>query len=195
MNIDIRTTGSDAVTSMLQRLAAVGKDVKPMMKEISEAMLFGVKKNFLSGGRPAWIPLAPATVKKRGGRATPILRQPGSDMLFHSLSPSFGSDFAQVSTNRPYARIQNDGGTINFAPRSGYVRLRTDRKGNLLRQDGSANLARFAKDSHKRAVKKRWTNESGWTVTIPARPFMVLHDDDWGKIGDAITQFLDKATV
>lgn len=190
MTPDIRITGDAAVTSMLQRLATAGKNAAPLMREISEAMLFGVQTNFLENGRPAWVPLAPITVKRRGGRATPILRQPGSSQLYLSLAPSFGNDFAQVSTNKPYARIQNDGGTISFAPRSGTVRLRTDRKGNLLRQDGSPNLARFAKGSHKRVSERRWTNSTGWTVTIPARPFMVLQEIDWVQIRGTVSRWL-----
>ncbi|MCL2872905.1 MAG: phage virion morphogenesis protein [Betaproteobacteria bacterium] len=192
MTPDIRIIGDEAVASMLQRLATVGKDAAPLMGNLSEIMLSGVQKNFLAGGRPAWVPLAPITVKRRGGAATPILRQPGSDQLYHSLAPSHGSSFAQVSTNKPYARIQNDGGTISFAPRSGTVRLRTDRKGNLLRQDGS-NLARFAKGSHKRVSERRWTNSTGWSVTIPARPFMVLQESDWVQIRGAISNWLGEA--
>ncbi|MDR1530184.1 MAG: phage virion morphogenesis protein [Burkholderiales bacterium] len=168
MQITIKPLTHDTVTPTLQRLMRVAKNPAPVTRAIADRMLREVQDNILAQGRPRWTPLSKATLKSRAkrGKGNQMLRDRG--YLYTSLSRSYGSDYARVSSNMPYARIQHEGGTIDFAPRSGTVRLRTDRKGNLLRQKGHPNLARFANRRHKRVAVKRWTAASGWSVTIPA---------------------------
>jgi hypothetical protein len=70
-----------------------------------------------------------------------------------------------------YARIHELGGTIKHAARSGSVRLRTDARGNLLRQSGDqvgGRLAVFAKRSHKRARVVQY-QAAAYQVNMPAR--------------------------
>ncbi len=194
MKITVKRIGNDTVTPALAQLLKTAKNPAPVMRNISERMLSEVQENIRQQGRPAWQPLSPKTLKNRvrRGRGTLILRDYG--YLYTSITAASGSDFAQVTSNMPYARIQNDGGTIKFSPRSGTVRLRADSKGNLMRQGKNGKLAVFAKGKHKNAVSKRWTKASGWSVTIPARPYMVITQQGWQDIAGIITRALTQVS-
>ena len=66
------------------------------------------------------------------------------------------------------------GGTIERASQSRKTRLRTDARGNLVRQgtEGRAKgRATFAKDSHKRA-RESWNTSGPYQIEIPARPYL-----------------------
>ena len=65
-----------------------------------------------------------------------------------------------------YGRLHEYGGT--FARKAGTVRLRTNARGELLRQEGGV-LAVFAKASHKRVREVAYGKG---TITFPERSFM-----------------------
>ncbi len=65
-----------------------------------------------------------------------------------------------IGSNVVYAKIHEFGGRIKIQARNAKVRLKTDARGNLIRQLANANLAIFARKTHRRV---RETN-----VTIPA---------------------------
>ena len=166
------------------------------MRNVSGKMKSDVQENFIQNGRPKWEPLAKKTLasKAKRGKGNYILRDSGH--LFASLTAAYDAHEAKVTSVLPYARIQHEGGTIKFSPRSGYVNLRTSKSGKLLRQKGHPNLAVFAKARHKRTVAKRWTKASGWSVTIPARPYMLISyrgmRDIRKIIGDGIAAAIPK---
>jgi phage gpG-like protein len=75
---------------------------------------------------------------------------------------------SSIGSNVVYAAAHEFGALIHHPARSGSVRLRTDRNGQLLR---NGNLAIFAAGRHKRAVTRDYKAEA-YDVTIPARaPF------------------------
>lgn len=155
-------------------------DGRPLFQRIAGTLERETEANFESQGRPAWAPLSAATIAARtkrgnGNSVLKILQDRG--ILASSISSDYGSDFALIGAGgaaRAYAAIQQFGGTIDRAPYSTKVRLRTDAKGNLLRQgtEGRAkNLAVFAKDGHKRA-RESWHAVDAYQITIPARPYL-----------------------
>lgn len=178
-------------------------NLAPAMNVIAGQMLSSVEQNFITGGRysesgyrqgvggpKTWKPLAKRTLKDRAkrGLGTQILVR--NAKLAGSISPRSGKDYAEVGTNKVYAALQNFGGTLRIT-RSGTVRLKTDAKGNLKRQGTSGklkNLARFAKKSNKRAVERSFT--ANFSATIPARPFLVLQEEDRAKFLETVKGFL-----
>lgn len=50
---------------------------KPLRRSVREVLVPGIKLNFAVEGRPPWVPLAPATVRRRKGSAHPILIRTG----------------------------------------------------------------------------------------------------------------------
>lgn len=73
-----------------------------------------------------------------------------------------------IGSNVIYAAVHEFGVRFIRAGRTGTTRLRTDAKGNLLRQAGHPHLAVFAKSSHSRAKEVAFTSQSH-AVEIPAR--------------------------
>jgi len=133
--------------------------------------------NFAAQDRTGWVPLAAATRAERvkrnkGSTVLKILQDSG--ILARSVSSSYGEDFALVGAGgaaKDYAAIHQFGGAIEHAPYSVKTRLRTDAKGNLVRQGAKSKLAVFAKDSHKRA-RESWHAVEAYKVETPARPYL-----------------------
>ncbi|WP_418647274.1 phage virion morphogenesis protein [Thauera butanivorans] len=177
ITVDINDDGARRkIGDILERLT----DGRPMFQRIAAALEAETEANFAAQGRPHWVPLAAATIAARqkrnnGGTVLKMLQDHG--ILASSISSDYGADFALIGAGgaaRAYAAIHQFGGTIDRAPYSTRVRLRTDAKGNLIRQgdEGSARgRAVFAKDKHKRA-RETWAQVDAYQVTIPARPYL-----------------------
>ena len=165
----------DDASATLARIAAGLRNARPLARAIAGTLETETERNFAAQGRPAWMGLAPATVKRRTKEGTwpgKILQVSGQ--LAASVASDYGSDFARIGSNKRYAAIQQLGGTIARAAFSSWGALRTDRQGNLLRQgtEGrSKNLAVFAKSSHKRVKKIRYT-VAAHNITVPPRPYL-----------------------
>lgn len=182
------------VANLKRRIAAMierGRNVRPLMAEISEILYDEVMENFAAQGRPKWQGLAASTKKRyaqKGYSLEPTLdRRAGG--LASSIQTFATASAAGVGTNKTYAAIHNFGGEIKRWPFSSSVRLRTDGKGGLLRQGGSGNLAVFAKRGHKRAVERRFTS-AGWTIRMPQREFMKTSPEGLSQIEAAAARFI-----
>jgi len=82
-----------------------------------------------------------------------------------------GENSITLSSNLPYSKIQQEGGTINRS--AGSVRLRTNRHGET----------RFASHRHK---KFREASHGAYVITIPARPFLIIPEQDYPRIINSI---------
>lgn len=167
----------------LQRPGRIMGLVATMMHE-------AVEDNFAAEGRPKWLGLAPSTLKRRRreGGVGKLLQRSGR--LAASVSRWSDETTARVGTNLVYAAIHQFGGQIERHPMSGYVRLRKNASGQIMRQKDHGHLAVFAKDSHKRVKIVKWTRTSGWTIKMPARPFLVLTESDNVDIEVAVAGYL-----
>lgn len=152
-------------------------DATPLFRPLAGMLESVTESNFRAQGRPAWVPLSKATradrLRRNKGKSVLSILQ-DSGVLAKSISSSYGPDFAVVGAGgaaTPYAAIHQFGGTIERAPYSVKTRLRTDARGNLVRQGANRNLAVFAKDSHKRA-RESWSTVDAYKVDIPARPYL-----------------------
>jgi phage gpG-like protein len=182
----IQLQGVDNAKRIIREMIAKGRNIHPLQIQISGIMHDEVVGNFQAGGRdPEWP--ESQRVKKHGGHTLIDTAQ-----LVSSIQEFVTSNSAGVGTNKDYAAIHNFGGEIKRQPFSGTVRLRTDAKGNLLRQGTEglkANLAVFAKASHKRAVAREFSS-AGYTWKMPQREFMKISDGGIGKIEVAAAAFL-----
>jgi phage virion morphogenesis protein len=120
------------------------------MKAIANILASEAEANFQHQGRPHGVPLSPAYVaaeaKEKGTTVLKILQDSG--ILAGSLSTSYGSDYAQIGSNVPYAAIHQFGGQT---------------KPHTIRPRDKKALA-----FNGRVVKK--VNHPG--SKIPARPFL-----------------------
>jgi phage gpG-like protein len=153
-------------------------DLTPLYKRLAGTLEAETGANFAADGRPKWQDLADSTLARRlksnnGSSVLQMLRDSG--MLVNSVHAEFGADHVLIAAggngSSPYAAAHQFGTTINRGPSQTKVRLRTDAKGNLLRQAKSDNLAVFARKDHKRA-RESWHEVKPFTIRIPARPYL-----------------------
>ena len=178
--------GVEALKRRIGAMVARGENPSSLFGAISEIMHAEVDENFAAGGRdPAWKKSKRA--QKEGGQT---LIDKG--ILLASIQAFVTATSAGVSTNDPRAAIHNFGGDIVRKPYSSTTRLRTDAKGNLLRQGTEglkANLAVFAKASHKR-TRDYFRFSMGYTIHMPQREFMKVSAGGIAKIEDAAAKFI-----
>lgn len=171
---------AENASARLETLGRTLADSTPLFQRIAGMLEEETEANFSAQGRPDWVPLSAATreerlKRNRGSSVLMILQDRG--ILAASVSSDYGPDFALIGAGgaaKDYAAIQQFGGTINRAAHSTKTRLRTDSKGELLRQGANGrkkNLAVFAKDSHKR-VQEKWSEVGAFSIEIPARPYL-----------------------
>ncbi|MBS0476840.1 MAG: phage virion morphogenesis protein [Proteobacteria bacterium] len=208
--IEIEINSRD-VQARIEAVASKLEDMRPLFQRIAGVLEHETEANFAAQGRPHWVPLAKATIaarmkRNKGSSVLKILQDSGS--LAASISSDYGADFAVVGSNKAYAAIHQFGGTIDRAPYSTRVRLRTDRKGNLIRQgdEGSAKgRAVFARENGAKAHKQfreTWHTVDAYQVTIPSRPYLpftgtsagaTLQPEAAQSVLDAISSMLSDA--
>lgn len=168
--IEVKVDGSAA--QRIEHAARQLGDASLLFRAIAGALETETEANFAAQGRPPWVPLSAATRRERlrrnqGSSVLKILQDRG--ILAASVSSQFGRDFALVGAGTPYAAAHQFGAKIDMPPKSVQTRLRTDAKGNLVRQGTGGAV--FAKDAHKRA-RSTWSTVEPHSITIPARPFL-----------------------
>ncbi|WP_404991335.1 phage virion morphogenesis protein [Cupriavidus pauculus] len=176
------------VKRALGRLEGFQRSKRPLMRKLAAIMADAVEENFAQEGRPKWLGLAKSTRKRRPDGK--ILQASGR--LAASIQSQADSDSAAVGTNVKYAAIHQLGGEITRAAHSGWVRLRTNARGNLVRQGSkgrAAHLAVFAKESHKRVKRVRYTTGES-KIQMPARPFLALTSADEDQIEQTVSAYL-----
>lgn len=150
-------------------------EIQPLdeaMKGIAERMYRSVQQNFLEGGRPTkWIP--------RSTRLTspymPGRLLMGSGALYDSINRNSGDSWAEVwaGFGLPYARIHQTGGVTHPTV--------------------SPKARKFFWAMFFTTGDEGWkwlalTKKMNLTVSIPARPYMILQDEDWEYIVKALGQ-------
>ena len=169
----------------LRRLADLG-DTREVLPRLGEYLQRATKGRFKSQTAPdgtAWAPLSSAYARRKKYQKDKILTLRGylRSTIRYQVEDSRS---VSVGTDRPYGRIHQLGGTIDFAARSQVVRLRRVR---ITREDGSSFTAvRFAKAKHRRAEQQWGTNATGWQVNMPARPFLGLSAEDQTALADIL---------
>jgi phage gpG-like protein len=155
---------SAAVQGALRGLGRAASDLAPVLSGIGDGIVADAQMRFRDSRDPygqAWLALSKRTIaQRRKGSSKPLL---DSGRLRDTITPRLvGADAVHVGTNVLYAAIHQFGGVIQHHPQSRLVRLRKRADGRTV----------FAKNSHKRAITKFGTNTTGWSVRIPARPYL-----------------------
>lgn len=131
--------------------------------------------NFNAGGRPPWTPRKSISKKQRG---TNILVISGA-MKNVSTIPDVASLQVTLKVDpraRAYARIHNEGGTINMPARE--LKFRKNKSGRTV----------FASSSHKKISKQ--TIGKAHIIKIPQREYTNIPQEDFPRIVSAIKQGL-----
>jgi phage gpG-like protein len=144
------------------------------LKIVEIEAIKSIKKNFEVGGRPT--PWAKSKKnKKHKGTKTLVISGQLSNV---SATKDVSEGSVTLSTSplsRAYARIHQEGGTINFPARMLRFRKKTYK-------DKTSRII-FAGAKHKRIIKQ--TMGKAHTVIMKARPYMIIPNEDivkWIKI-------------
>lgn len=173
------------------------KSIKPVLHRVSAFIQTIIDKNFsqqgrwdgntkdiglFSGGTQKWHPLAESTKKiyqRLGYSLDPTLRRSGHMYNSIDIYPK-GESSIILSSNSEYGAIHNFGGTINIPSRTQTNKHKLNIKGQPV----------FAKKS---AVGKKITEKNviipAYKITIPARPFLTLTDEDLIEILEELKKY------
>lgn len=194
----IKSEGQDVVMNVIASMAARGVNTRPLMGKLGEIIRGSVTRNFEAEGRPSkWKPLSNLTKEIYEGRAlerlearssfrklkreaarerhrTAFLTRHGGRKLLQGegdLRKSIDvgkitNTSVEVGSSLPYARIHQLGGEIK--PKN---------KKALLVPIGGGRYLQLKK------------------VTIPARPYLVLQDQDGAYILRAAKEYLQEAAL
>lgn len=188
MNVNAQIIGLDPIQRRLRAAAGAFSNLRPMLTEIGEATVESTKLRFKSSGPSPdgspWKPLSAATIRSRrkgkGAEAPMPLLDTGR--LRNSITKRVDANSVFIGTNVEYAAAHQFGASAYHPPQSRMVRLRVVK-----------GRTRFAKDSHKRARTVWGTNSTGWTVNIPARPYLGFSQDDQTEIIGIIQRRINEA--
>ena len=129
-----------------------------------------IRKNFALGGRP--VPWKPSNkLKKHPGSKTLIVTGNLSNVLATKNEAESSVTITTNPLSRAYARIQQEGGTINMPART--MKFRTKRYKN-----GTSKTV-FASSRHKKFTEKI---SKPYRINIQARPYMVIPPDEINRI-------------
>ena len=154
---------AQAVVAQMQSLPTrVLQDIAAAMKKENQFTVSHIQAEHLTGQGP--FPVEQHKLGVRTNRLRSSVRATDPVISGQTIDSAIGS-------NVLYAAIHEFGGRINKPARQAKVRLRTDARGNLVRQLGNSNLAMFARSTHKRA-KESTVTIGKHSIEMPERaPF------------------------
>ena len=152
----------DAARRAIDAAATALEHREPMMRMVAARLRQAVDENFNAGGRPAWAGLK--TPRPHGGDK--VLQDTGR--LRNSITQQSDNDRAVVGTNVVYAAIHNFGGQTA-------AHMIYPKTTKALFWAGAAHPVK--KVSHPGS-------------RIPARPFMVLTEEDRSALAEAVSDYL-----
>jgi len=197
----IRIEVADAeVATGLRRLGEAGGDLGAAMEEIGAALLFSTQTRFETKTGPdgaPWTPFAGSTLKRMPARrriGPQLLRDTGR--LSGSLVFKADAESVEVGTNVVYAAIHQFGGSVVIPERRGSATFEYVAEGAGKAKDGRrvGSRLRFATASTRAKTKHtRAFTVPAHTVSIPARPYLGVSDDDRAEILAILADRLAKA--
>lgn len=174
----------DFASQMIKKFANI--NWSPIIPKLEQVVATSIDRNFSEGGRFGTDnPLGGGSQKWTKSKRA--IKQSGQTLVDSGLLASSiqirisqnGNKLnIEVGSNRPYAAIQNFGGTIQRAART-----------------KTYTQSRYTKGTKKGQYKKGTSWGQGdtvgeHTITIPARPFLVLQNEDILKMKEIISNYI-----
>ena len=140
-----------------------------------------IHKNFEVGGRPTpWKKSKKPKRLRTGSEKTLVVWGNLSNILVQPNPDASGVKFLTNPLARAYARIHQEGGTINHP--GGRRKLKKVKPGDKTKRTV------FAKAGAKRFVKE--VDIKPYKITIPPRPYLVIPPEDYPGILKAVQQIV-----
>jgi phage gpG-like protein len=193
----VSVTWSPTPAILAAQYVKLGLDIRsfrePLTRSVREVMSPSIRKNFDVEGRPSWPALSDVTRTIReyyGFPGGPILKRKGTlkkvagqiNIWTIDSEKAFISDLRQAS----YGIIHQTG--ARFTPRSGGGAGMSELARTAMRKRGKVVTSQAEGPSaERRAVV---TEKGGGSNTIPARPFLLIQDEDVAAIEDVFERWL-----
>ncbi len=179
------TVDLDPVRDAIGRLAAAGRETRGLMDAIGAHVEARTAERFESESGPGGTKWPPSLRARTEGGQT--LTDTGR--LRASIGREATDTTATVGTNVVYAAIHQFGGTITKYAQSRPIYRSLDAVLTQRREGGRG--PRFV--SRQRATLETWHAVGGHTVTMPARPFLGVDDEDRAAIGAIVADWVARA--
>lgn len=183
----ITDTATPALARVLSRLS--GTAARQLMDHIGESLVRSTRdrgQHQVSPNGAAWAPLSRAYKKRKHAArpGVPMLRfdfHMLGDRLVHQVEDNGAS--VQIGTNVKYGAIHQFGGTINIPAQTRMLSFR----------HGKGGQSRFEKKGSKLTSRQMSVTIPAHKVSIPARPWLGLSDQDRLDIEDIAAEHLETA--
>ncbi|MBW1778636.1 MAG: phage virion morphogenesis protein [Deltaproteobacteria bacterium] len=165
----------EPVKKLLAEIQNRVRNLEPAMGLIGEIVQSSILENFEKQGRPTrWAHLSPATIeqrKKKGKWPGKILQRTGA---LKRIAYTASATKVELTANAPYAAVQQ------FGARKGEFGTVAARVKAHVRKIGDKTVT---VSGHIRTVPVPWGD-------IPARPFMMVQDEDWDEIIESLKDYI-----
>jgi len=159
------------VKALLGRMQRNLGDLTPATKIIGSIIRTSVVRNFEKSGRPAkWKKHSRLTAKRRGKGAKILMAQGLAGGLAGSINYQAGKNSVKIGTNKIYGAIHQ------FGAKKGSFGTVTANISPYFRQGIKVK-------EHTRKMKLPWGD-------IPARPFLMIQNEDWTEIRAALNDYI-----
>lgn len=179
------------VAAALKRLLDAGRNLKPALKNIGEAMVTVTKGRFETSTGPdgkLWAPLSKARAKEKRKKGLPEKPLIAHGHLRGGIAYQLTGDGVAWGSNLVYAAIHQFGGRIDIAARSQKVAWTVKKVADQSWSDGYRHVWQFAKRA--KANFERWITIGAHAIRIPARPFLGVAQTDRVLITEIVDDFL-----
>lgn len=174
--LTINLRDDDSVLAHLGMLLGRVENPEPMYRDIGQALITSTHHRWDRGVAPDGSPWPPSLrVIADPSKKTLIL----STRLYRSVTANASPTGVEVGTNVIYAAIHQLGGVISKAARTAVLHFKTNKR---------TGVSRFAKPS--KADRARKATIGAHTITMPARPFLGLDQDDPRTIQTIVENYL-----
>jgi phage gpG-like protein len=170
---------------------------EPLKRSIQQVMIPSFRKNFATGGRPPWDPLAEPTIRKRNFSAWPILVRSGklsrgvTTLKIWTITPA-AATIKDLPDRIWYGKVHQAGyeGDSNMLGGGKWFDKYKNAARRVLGEDATD---KEVTDLGMKMFDKRMLahgSPPGAGADIPARPFAVFQDEDLDDIQEIFADWL-----
>lgn len=165
--VRIELTGTEKSLAALAAYASRAENARGMWENIGASLVTSATRRFETGIGPDGSPWPPSIRALAEGGKTLVL----SARLMRSNTYIATDRGVEVGTNVVYAAIHQLGGEIHIPARNQQIHFKTNKR---------TGRTRFSKA--KRATSSQTVSIGAHTVTMPARPWLGIDDNDGREV-------------
>jgi phage gpG-like protein len=168
---------------------------EPLTRSVERVIIPSIRTNFVSGGRPAWEPLAPETVARRGAIGPILIRSGALESAATSKDIWTITKQAAVVKSLPadvwYGVLHQGGFSGGGGSFGRHVAAATSLLGRGASPMEVIRTAFAIMDEATGGAR----GQQGAGITIPARPFIMYQEQDADAIQDVFSEWVGEQII